>query len=138
MERLWLASLVVFVLSLPAQAAGMGAGGQGVGMPEWAMGLRADTPAAAQHESAVGQALGGAVGLSDDIRERLTNRQSLGAAVGLSDALRERLMEQGALGMASAASDEIQQRLMNRETLGAAVGMPEQIRERLMAGLGQE
>lgn len=132
MAKLWWVSLVVLEVCLPAGAVGNADGARAVGMPEWAMGLRADMPAASQHEGAVGQALGGAVGLSDDIRQRLTNRESLGAGVGLSDALRTRLMEQGALGTSSGAGEEIQQRLMNRETLGAAVGIPQQIRERLM------
>lgn len=132
MTKLWWVSLVVLGVCLSAGAVGNADGGRAVGMPEWAMGLRTEMPAASHHEGAVGQALGGAVGLSDDIRGLLMNRQSLGAGVGLSEEMRTRLMERGALGTSSGAPEQIQTSLMNRLTLGAAVGMPQQIRERLM------
>jgi hypothetical protein len=142
MRKLWLLLMLfsVCVMCLPAGAVGSAADAPRVGMPEWAAAYQQASPddADGQQESTVGQPLGGGVGLAEQIRARLTNRESLGAGVGLSDALRERLMEQGALGTNSGASEEIQQRLMNRETLGAAVGMPERIRERLLGLTGSE
>jgi hypothetical protein len=132
MARLWWVSLVVLAMCLPAQAVGNADGARAVGLPEWAMARRAEMLEASPQEGAVGQALGGAVGLSAEIRERLMNRESLGAGVGLSEELRTRLMEQGALGTSSGAPAAIQESLMNRLTLGAAVGMPQAIRDRLM------
>jgi len=135
MAKSWLllTSFVVAAAALPAGAIGRVDDTGRVGIPEWAVGPQGDGPVAAYRQGEPAQALGGGVGLSEQLRERLMNRESLGAAVGLSDPLRERLMNQGALGTASGAPAEIQQRLMNRETLGAAVGIPDHIRERLMA-----
>ena len=131
-SRLLLASLGLLVLCLPAGAVGNAGEAARVGMPEWAAAYEKWSSTDAEQEGTVGQPLGGGVGLSEQIRERLMNRESLGAGVGLSDPLRERLMNQGALGTNSGAAEGIQLRLMNRETLGAAVGMPERIRERLL------
>lgn len=136
--RLVLTSLIVLVIGLPAGAIGGADDAPRVGMPEWAAGPRPESPLAAHHEGTVGQALGGGVGLSEQVRARLTDRETLGAGVGLSDSLRARLMTQGALGTASGAPSQIQERLMNRANVGAAVGMPQQVRERLMAMVGSQ
>lgn len=145
MAKLWWLLMLGIVMGvcLPAGAVGGEDDAAGVGMLAWATGLQTQSQITSQvtiqNEGTVGQVLGEGIGLSEQLRTRLTTRESSNAAVELPDVPEENLVTQEALGAVSQTREQMRERVTYHGAQGAsATETPSQFRTRVMARLGTE
>lgn len=135
--RWLLMSAIVMGACLPVGAVGGVDETAGVGLLTWATGLQTQNQVSVSSQGTVGQLLTEGIGLSEQLRTRLTTEQSSKAPVALPDVPEGQVSTFDALGAVSLTREETQSQWINRSGQGAMTAeTPLECRARVMTRLG--